>query len=684
MAKGSNKRRKGHFTRGLQRFNQREAVYKTKCSETVWKPRLTRREFQKYCQVDSSGLITGVDSDHIPGNSKFLRPKADVKTKLELYQVGDKIDDNITVNRQKMLDMINFVITEHGFSAKCKRPNFKLQKHIPKGLTGKWILACTQCDFISSTYQLYDEVDKSSQGAKAARVNIGMQVGLQETSTGNTKLRVMLSAANMTPGAKSGLARTANKIGDKTVELNKKDMAARRTELKDILKYRSVSNPKSINVQTDGWYASRSFGSRRKLGQAATLAIAAIREDITDQHQIIELCVHNKLCWRGAWLRNNGLEAECPNHDGECTATYDENKPFSEYEMAYQSGTELALSDLIVRHITTDGDAKASSGMEQAMKDIVDPMLTVERLADRVHVGQAQIRAGVKAQFSRGMFAGDSTTKREDLQNIFAHDIKNRCSIIMSELFKKHNANSRVIGQKLAKIVDCVVNCYNGDCTACRYNTSACDGGLRNSWWNRSTYCQSVHWQAGSLEMDVQDKLFVRSLLEMKLSVSAFHEMRMNTTSNQCESFHSSLSASVAKSTTYFRNARGRSHAVVHRVNNKSGESILAKLEYVGAPVTRGSRAAKTLKQVQDATDYSIEHRKKKRVIARKHCAVTRQMRNYLSAKQQRQTGDYVKGQLDRKPILTRGRQSGKADHSYAVERAEEVGPRPSTSRTNT
>jgi hypothetical protein len=677
------KTRDHRFKKGVQPFSQSNAEYGEKV-ESKWTKRLSNCQFAKVCRTDSSGLVTIPDIHGASGTAKMLRPKPEEAdpSPIDVYQTPDNdtanivANTNIVVNRQKVMDMMNDVYLIHSKKSTECTPKFKIDHIVLKGTTEKWILRCELCKFQSDTYPLYETVNSPKKGAKAATVNVGLQVGLQDTAMGQSQLRLLFAAANMSAGSKSTRQRKGNQVGDKTVELNKADMANRLQELSKIHELRGVTDDKrKINVQFDGQYHSNVFGSRRKHGQAPSLAIGTVIEDVTDQHQIVAMAVANKLCWRGTWLRNRGINATCPGgHDGECTATMDPYIPFSERDLAYDCGKDIALQDIIVDKITTDGDAKGHEGIQQAMKDFVSPMLTVERLTDPVHKGQGQIHAGLKAEFNREMFPIHTGVPQADMQKAFMLDVKNRCSLIVSALFKKYK-NTKYMSDKLASIVDSVVDCYGGDCSKCKSTINGCEAGFKYTWWKKSTTMVGMQWTCGSLFLDSNDRLYLRTILEMKLSVSALQEMRLQTNTNACESFNSTLGALCPKRVTYFRNAQGRSHAAAHRRNNEVGSSIVLKLEASGAPIAKGSRAANDLKQLQHQVKYGVSYRKRANVQVRERKSKSRHLAGIMNAKQNKQkTGDYRKRQLDTSPtVLTRRRRAVKCeeqstcDHTYST-----------------
>jgi hypothetical protein len=82
------------------------------------------------------------------------------------------------------------------------------------------------------------------------------------------------------------------------------------------------------------------------------------------------------------------------------------------------------LKEILIRHATTDGDAQAAAGFQDAY-NILHPMWKVERLSDPIHLGRLQFKRCNSAIFSENMFPGIRTSEGKRLkQKIFRQDIK--------------------------------------------------------------------------------------------------------------------------------------------------------------------------------------------------------------------------------------------------------------------
>ena len=92
-----------------------------------------------------------------------------------------------------------------------------------------------------------------------------------------------------------------------------------------------------------------------------------------------------------------------PGGHPDCTANIAAVAPHSEYEMAKKIGTEFLKQQMCVRHATTDGDARAATGFQDAYT-VLHPMWKVEILSDPTHLGRSQFRKCMSATFSKDMF----------------------------------------------------------------------------------------------------------------------------------------------------------------------------------------------------------------------------------------------------------------------------------------
>lgn len=120
------------------------------------------------------------------------------------------------------------------------------------------------------------------------------------------------------------------------------------------------------------------------------------------------------------------------------------------------------------------------------------------------------------------------------------------------------------------------------------------------------------------------------------MSVRALDEMKLNATSNVCESVNRAMSARLPKNVVYSRNAEGRAQGAAHSVNNGIFKSLAEKVHSLGAPL--GSGAARALKNVEQkliSSNNSKKHNKSKSLENRRQQAA-----GYLKKKLEGKTTD--------------------------------------------
>ena len=76
---------------------------------------------------------------------------------------------------------------------------------------------------------------------------------------------------------------------------------------------------------------------------------------------------------------------------------------------------------------------------------------------------------------------------------------------------------------------------------------------------------------------------------------------------NRNEGLNRALSASLPKNVNFSRNVKGRACAAIDRLNYGAGDSLLRKLETSEAPISKGGRVAKAVRQM-NLTQHTISY----------------------------------------------------------------------------
>ena len=127
--------------------------------------------------------------------------------------------------------------------------------------------------------------------------------------------------------------------------------------------------------------------------------------------------------------------------------------------MGKHIGTDLALQGVLIRHVTTDGDSRPSAGIDSALK-VLDPLWHVQHLADPTHLGQSvskMLQSQLPCRY----------VKRNQVQNVFSHDMKARCSLILKDLMKLHTGDINSIKKNLTNRFETTLLCYSDDRSKC-------------------------------------------------------------------------------------------------------------------------------------------------------------------------------------------------------------------------
>jgi hypothetical protein len=671
--KGVVKTRRTLFRRGHEFYapysknpSKEGATSKTEITEEItdeqqnWR-RLTKKRMKKAVQKDDQMLP--LDADGNLGAAKYLRPAKDTgmaKTEEYLKTRKDGKGENIIVNETKLYEMWNDCMLQHSIqSPDCQPAKFEINRRLGKGAALKESVKCLKCSFISDIYKLYDEVHEERRGAKTAAINLGLGVGLMESTIGPHKGRVILASSNIRPPSKSSMYKTANKVGAKTATMTHDDLKRRRAEVSEINKDRGL-NPKSpINIAIDVRYNSNTITGSYKMGPNASQAIGVAIEQQTDERNILAIDVRNQLCPKGKSLRRRGADVTCPGHIG-CTANTGENETLSEYKIGEEIGNAFAREGVPIKHVTTDGDGRSADGVAAAFAR-VDPKCQVIRQADTTHLEQSLFRQIIKHKFSAHMFPGlkgkaTFEDKKKQRKN-FGLDVKCRSHKVYNLLFRYFKGDLARISDMIPKTIEAILECYSGNHRRCARNFTACQGGKsKGNWWFKSVQLHSAGIY--KLNMSAEDRQFLKTVLEMKLSPESIKLQKNNTNTNKNEAVNRGISASLPKNVKFSRNVVGRAFAVVDRTNYGPGESLLRKLESVGAQISKGGPVAKAVKGFQDEKIYQRSYKRKKAVqnrgLKQKAEKIKAHYIEYTQRKEKAKKDRYRKNQIDPKPKLKR------------------------------
>lgn len=656
--KKSRGRQRTQFKRGHIPHNKGKTFPQSGKSESMKIFKWKRLESAQYSLVTKHGTneksVYAPDTEGAPSSVRLLRPQQKLKSEvnqesnvcLKKKETVHGTKGTRTIDNHKMVEMWNDMFKCHGEQkSQCEQLFAEIHENKKWGSAWKYKFKCKNCDFISQQYKAYEEIQTDKPGPNPAAINYGLAVGMQDTPMGVKRTRLLLNCMNIPAPAKSSLQRTTNKISEYTDELNKADMREKIELVKKVNMDRG-NDPNVFNISIDGRYNTTTIASRKKPGQNASQLIGIATENITDKQYIIASYYQNQLCWTGAWLKGKGFNVECPGgHEG-CTANISQYSPLSEEKVGYEIGQQLILNDVLVRYVTTDGDSRSSHGIDRAMK-LLEPLWKCERLADPTHLAQSQFRQSQRASFSDEMFPGRTREMRKSIHTIFSRDIKARCSCVMKALNAEYSGDVNEIRKHLPNVLVATLKCYSGDCSMCRRHSMVCSGGVVKNWWYRSIYLGP--YKITNLNMNENDMQLVRELLKMRLSIESLDLLKLNSSTQKCESTNRSINIGLQKSVNYSRNIKGRLASAIHARNNGPGTSLIEKTKNVGVKLC--DDVVHSLHQFDNEFEYHKEYEKNKTNINRRLLQLGNKFYHHRKNKETKnEVPDYQKGQLD--PVL--------------------------------
>ena len=273
--------------------------------------------------------LTFLDVDGTATDNKPLRPKSNADTIVDehLSSEGSAVHPDLLTNKlmcpYHVQGLFATANKEHNVKyPKCQGTmEFDAANSIKWGIVWQERLKCTKCKYISGYRKLYEEVDNASgRGRKAAKANIGLQLGLASTPISNTGACRIFNNVNMISPTISGMQKQSNKVCQKLQEINTQSMHEIRQDIIEGNAKIGQQNPKNVNVEGDSCYNNPMFNSDATPFQAGTIATTTFCENNTKGKQIVGVNIASKLCVIGSKLRNKGLKVECSNHRGHCSA----------------------------------------------------------------------------------------------------------------------------------------------------------------------------------------------------------------------------------------------------------------------------------------------------------------------------------------------------------------------------
>ena len=491
--------------------------------------------------------------------------------------ISDDSDTNIIVLRDKMCSMWNDSFKEH----KSKRPRcggdlfWDEIRSKQWGLSWKAVLSCTNCDYYSQEYRLYNEVQTGNRGPKPAATTYGLQVGLSKQGISNGGITEVLTSTNIKAPSYNTLQRAANYVGKVITETNMEDLERQIDRIKDLCVATGFHPYGPIPAEADGTYNNGIFTKVGKTPfQAGTQVDFTVSENLTSDKKIIAIVHHSKLC-------------SCPKREGkdhlvDCTATLPKNASIgNEGDYLEEAIEKINESNLVIGDLTVDGDSSSRA----TAPTINQPHgLKITPKYCTIHLKWISEKRIKGHAFSPGMFKGRNKLERDQAKARFTYDISNRMAAEFEKAHERYGGNIYEINGIMPHIMDAIIDCYKGNCKKCDEFSYVCN--KTDGRWNRpfldisNTTSRDIIADASEEDID-----FLRSIMQIRLGTEALESTSNNSTQNKSEANNRGIKKAKPKQITYPRNSAMRTHSAAHSMNNGVGTSILTLCAATGCPI---------------------------------------------------------------------------------------------------
>ena len=559
-------------------------------SNSPYSQRLTPDDFRRAVHDSPDGrsyVVTDVAGN--PGNMRFLRPMQEVSQKPDLpKERKSEVIGNKILHTGLLITMFNECMHVHkNLSPDCEG-SFQWNSDACQkwGLGWRMGLKCDSCEFKSKKYNLYEEqqmTEGPKRGGKAAKMNLGLQIGLMTTSVGIEGVRGVMLAAGVPMPAKNSMQKCANKVGDAIVATSEADMRERRKKLQELNLIRGFDPNTPIGLAGDGRYNNSIGDEEITPGQGATQMTYHFTETETPFKDIVGLYTGNKHCKTREYYSAKWQKAvECPNHPGTCTANLKQTDVIGdEFRAAEQCVTGMVEKDsqkINIGYLTTDGDSRACDGAQAAQSKYSSTI--IENLRDTRHFSQSHKKAIRKVKFSARMFPGPTKADKEKQHRQFAIDIKSRCHREYNKAHKKLAGDMKKLVNKLSYTADAIVDCVDRKCgDKCRKHSFICSGGKKNYW--KTSYLPP----STKICMTSEDRDKLREVVMKRLGLDAIRKTRLNTNTQKTEAAHRGNSKTNPKNITWYRHFKSRIHMEATILNCGIDQAIIMNCEACGVSI---------------------------------------------------------------------------------------------------
>ena len=581
--KGDRKRKAAGFQPGNEKTIKRMRIDDNGDKEKTDRilKRTSKDKFDFVMDKTDNGLIYNGDMEAVfpmcdgqRTDFTALRPKKTSKSDTIPDEKADNSNSNVIVNRGKMCKMWNDCFKAHKKDYPCcKGELYWDDDHsLQWGMSWKAVLSCTNCNFQSEQFKLYEEVQTGCPGPKPAATTYGIQVGLTKNGVSNGGLTEILASASIKPPAYSTLQRAANHVGKIITEENMEDLERQCAYLRELCEAMGKFPHGPIPAECDATYNNAIYSKVGKSPfQAGTQVDFTVSENLTKDKKIISVVHHSKLC-------------SCPdkdNHLNDCTATLEKDATIgNEGEYLVEAIEKINENGIVIGELTADGDSSAHSKgptINQPHGVKIKPKYCTWHLK---RIGEKKLKGH---KFSSRMFKGRNDIERKQAQSRFAYDFSNRIAAEFEEAHDYYGGDVTEINGIMPDVMEAVIDCYRGDCRECDKYSFVCS---KENRWSRPFLDVSATTKRDIIvDASRADLEFLREVMQIRLGTEALEKTSNNATSNKSEANNCGIKNVKPRQLTFARNSASRTHSAVHTINNGVGSSIITLCAATGAPI---------------------------------------------------------------------------------------------------
>ena len=183
-----------------------------------------------------------------------------------------------------------------------------------------------------------------------------------------------------------------------------------------------------------------------------------------------------------------------------------------------------------------------------------------------------------KVVWSKDIFPDCTTSQaRKQATTAFAKDLKSRCSNVIEKLRQHGDGEITKCTNRLPDVCTATIECYSGNCSFFPHDSLVCSGvGGFGDWWYQSEFLPTHGIYR--LKLTENDKILLKTILEVPLSEQAVYSVLSNTSTQKCEAFNRGTLAFLPKGINFPKTFGGRLASKTLQINNTINDAVQAEV----------------------------------------------------------------------------------------------------------